>query len=1211
MDALRLFPHRRHLAYGLCALLLLLCAWSRTGSAAQNLPFTLGPPFLNLQMLVLDSTDRDWLDQRKVLRVGIAIADYEPIDITSDRNRYQGVSADYLGLISSKLSMPVQVMGFAKRDEALTALRDGRIDLLTSANGYERAVTDLAFTREYMPDRAVVVGLGNDASLTASLKGKRVVLLDGYADADVVHRAYPDSQIILAPSLHSAFEALIQDDADAFIGNEVIARSYSALRPYLGLQIKFESALPLVGFAFALRRDDTRLLGLVDRSLASLDESVGREIMSRWTAGLGADVVGQRLQFSAAEQRWIRRNNQVTVAASQHPPYLFKDANDRWVGLNADILARISRMSGLQFVFLETSSTQQTLDALINGQADMNTSLAENPERKQLLDFTYSFGGNSWVFVVRDDQASPVGLGELNGKTLALPARHALEAFIKDQYPQIHLRRVDTYEDARRLVEEGKAEATIQNEVGAWMYPPGRLKVGRSVDGKWSPDRFSVLKSEPELLSILNKALEEFPVAEMRAIRVKWLGAVISQPSMWQQVPAWVYWSMGFAVLLVLVSLGWNSRLQFQIRQRLQAQEQLRDQLAFKRALFDGIPNPIYVRDLQGRLVSCNRSYEESFGISFEQMNGRRLIDVNLIPRPIAERMHADYMALLDTQEPVFIDRSMELFGKPIEAWQWTVPFYRADGELQGLLGGWIDITERKRLERDLIAARQQADQANRAKTEFLTTMSHDIRTPMAAIIGLLELERERAIARGEDPSLGLDIAWRSAQELIVLIGESLDLAKIESGQLQLSLAPTQLQPLLEDAFQLFERQAQLAGVALTLRVAPQAHGYYWLDPLRLRQVLHNLIGNALKFTCEGSVSIVVDCIGLDQQNVRLNIRVADTGVGISAEQQALVFQPFSQATAERAIRFGGSGLGLSICKQLMTLMGGKIHLSSEEGLGTQVDIDLIVAVAAAPSASIAARPVMIKAVKPLRLLVVDDLSSSRLVLDQQLTFMGHHVTALSGAEAALQTWQDQPFDAVISDCNMPGMNGYELAQAIRQIEHVQGLSRCPVIGCTANAMSDERERCVASGMDALLVKPVSLAQLTEQLEGLGVDHADEFSSEQPFDIQTLLAMTQANDAQMQRMLTELWRNLYHEQVIMVPAVSERNWSALSASIHRLKGIACLIDAVPLAKSCAQLDSRVRAQSATDLAPSWQSLQIAIDALRADLQTHLRETPSL
>lgn len=703
----------RHLDFGpaLWAMLLLVCLYSRIGHTSENLPFTLGAPFLAQQPMALDDADRQWLDARKVLRVGISVADHEPVDITADRNRYQGISADYLSVVTARLGIPTHVQGFAKRAYAVDALLAGEIDVLTSASGFERNTAGLAFTPEYVPDRAVVVGRGNDIGLKPSLENKRVLLLDGYADAAVVQRTYPKSEIVLAPTLYSAMEALAHEDADALIANELMVQSYSVLRPYLGLQIKFDSLLPPVGFSFAFREQESKLLQLFGRALANMDDSLSREIHGRWTVGLGADPGHRQVSFSAGEQLWIRKHPRVIVASTQHPPYVYKDARGRWVGLNVDLLSRISRLTGLQFVYEDAASTHALLETLADGGAHMNTTLAENPERKKLLDFTYAFGGNSWVFLLRADSEASLQLSNMAGKVLALPARHALLEFIQKRYPDIRLRLVPTYAEARQLVEEGEADATLQNEAGAWISP-GELKVGRSVEGLWSPDRFSVVKTHPELLSILNKALEEFPVAEMRAIRLKWLGAGAVPPSVWNRIPVWIYWVMSISLLLGIVSLAWSSRLKFQIHQRQRAEEQLGDQLAFKRTLLNGIPNPIYVRDLQGRLIACNRSYEESFGIGYEQLQGRRLIDVDLVPGDLAEQMHADYMKLLDTQQPAFTERTLTLAGRQIHAWQWAVPYHRGDGQLHGLLGGWIDISERKRLESELRDARTAAEEA-------------------------------------------------------------------------------------------------------------------------------------------------------------------------------------------------------------------------------------------------------------------------------------------------------------------------------------------------------------------------------------------------------------------------------------------------------------------------------------------------------------------
>lgn len=1179
----------------LCLLSALLLGHLPASLAAVSLPFNLVPAFITLAPIPLAPAERQWLAQHRTLRVGISIDDYQPIDITRDRNRYQGISADYLSLVGARLGVSMQVMGFAERAQAVEALRAGTIDILTSANGYERDVPGLAFTADYMPDRSVVVTRGADATPNDALQDKKVVLLDGYANVKNVHAAYPQSHIMLAPNLYSGLEALEQGDVDAFIGNEVIVRAYKSLRPYLSMQIKEQSRLAPIGFAFATRQADPLLGKMMDRALQSIDDSVRREILARWTTGLGVDVVGERIPLSAAEQAWVLQHPHVVVASQQYSPYVFKDKDGRWVGLNVDLLNRLSRMTGLQFVMEEVFSTAQTLAILENGSADMSTTLVENTERRRFLDFSHGFGGAGWVFVERLDTPPLTSLSQLSGEVLALPARHVLEGYIRREYPQIRLRSVANYTEARALVARGDAAATIQSEVEVQSYPNDELRVGRSVDGKWSSDNLAVRKDHPELLSILNKALEALPVAELSALRLRWMGAVAVPVPAWQRVPPWAYWTVATALLFVLVSLVWNSRLKRQIRQRVEAERRLNDQLAFKRALLDGMPNPVFVRDLAGRLVTCNKSYEQQLATRLELIQGLTLPESGILPAATALRLHVGHMEQLETQQSLFIDRQLEFNGGIAHVYQWTVPFYDAQGQLRGLLGGWVDINERKVLETQLMDARRAADEANYAKSAFVSNLSHEIRTPMTAIIGLLELEQERALASGAPVSEALQVAHRSARELIALMGDSLDLAKIEAGHLQLAPQTTDLKGFFEGIQRLFEATAQKKGLHLTLAFDPQAQGFYWFDPLRLRQVMHNLLGNALKFTQSGDVRMRVACQVDGEGHEYLHLCVEDTGPGISVEQQARVFRPFIQGSPLTAAEHGGTGLGLSICQQLVDLMGGQITLRSTLGEGTTVCIDLRLDRVGSDDLP---APVL-AAGRVLSVLIVDDLPANRLVLVQQLQFLGHQVVALNSAEAALQRWRSEAFDVLVTDCHMPGMSGYALAEAIRQIETQEQRPRCALIGCTAAAQEDESQRDQQAGMDVLLVKPVTLEQWARVLARVTAVPA--------FDLQALRKMTQADGPILQSMLQELANNLEHEHHLLGNAMAEHDLVQVRASLHRLKGICCLVDALPLAKACIALESSAREHRDAELPVRWQALSQALLALREEIQPYLEQ----
>ncbi|WP_458370405.1 transporter substrate-binding domain-containing protein [Pseudomonas fluorescens] len=413
----------------------------------------------------------------------------------------------------------------------------------------------------------------------------------------------------------------------------------------------------------------------------------------------GKSVARSMVVLDDQELQWMASHPRVVVTALEYPLYLFKDEYGQWTGLNSDLLKRISDMTGLQFVYEQSFSTDQMLAHLESGAADLSTTLSMNDERKAFLDFSHAFGGAGWVFVGRAGAPSVQSLEDLAKRVLVLPTRHALEAVIRRDYPSIELRSVKTYAEARAWVESDEAYVTIENEIGARLFPSGRLQLGAVVPGKWDADYLVVRKGQPQLLSILNKALEAFPAQELRDLRLKWFGgATVPQPpGLWQRIDQWVCWGMFVLGLFGLLSLLWSRRLAVVVRQRVEAQRSLHDQLAFQHALMDAMPDPMFVRDLQGRLIMCNKSYEDALSTRFDRMQGRQLIEVDVMPRQTAELLHAEFLAQLSTRRTRFFERQLMFKDGVRDIYQWTVPFYTADGQLRGLLGGWADIARRTR----------------------------------------------------------------------------------------------------------------------------------------------------------------------------------------------------------------------------------------------------------------------------------------------------------------------------------------------------------------------------------------------------------------------------------------------------------------------------------------------------------------------------------
>jgi signal transduction histidine kinase/ActR/RegA family two-component response regulator len=393
------------------------------------------------------------------------------------------------------------------------------------------------------------------------------------------------------------------------------------------------------------------------------------------------------------------------------------------------------------------------------------------------------------------------------------------------------------------------------------------------------------------------------------------------------------------------------------------------------------------------------------------------------------------------------------------------------DGRPRRGVGLLLDIDEAKRQELAVTEARRAAEAATLAKSDFLASVSHEIRTPMNGIVGVLNLLRRETLS--EQGAQLLEEALGCTQMLSQLINDVLDLSKIEAGKLDLAPAPTDVRALAEGVVNLVRPQAQAKGVALTLRIAPDA-GWALIDPVRLRQCFFNIIGNAVKFTSEGGVEVRVTVRG-EAEAARLRCEVADTGVGIPESARDRLFGRFEQVDAGATRRFGGTGLGLAITRQLVRMMGGDLDYESREGEGSTFwfEIAAPVAAMAAPQAEDAAAGAPLAG---LRVLVVDDNRVNRLIGVKTLEAMGASAEAVESGPAAIEAVSHAAFDFVLMDVNMPDMDGLEATRRIRALgPRGQAL---PIIALTADVMRHQREACLAAGMNEVAAKPFSPSQL-------------------------------------------------------------------------------------------------------------------------------------
>ncbi|MES2149484.1 MAG: PAS domain S-box protein [Pseudomonadota bacterium] len=509
------------------------------------------------------------------------------------------------------------------------------------------------------------------------------------------------------------------------------------------------------------------------------------------------------------------------------------------------------------------------------------------------------------------------------------------------------------------------------------------------------------------------------------------------------------------------------------ITERRQATRELQENLDFVDTLIESIPLPFYLKDPQGRYLRINRAFAELFGRAAKTIVGQSVAD--LLPAPEAAMVEARDRQLFEQRGSQVHEACLTIGTRQVDVLYSKAALLKTDGSLTGLVGTLVDISDQKAAARALQAAKEAAESASRSKSEFLANMSHEIRTPMNGIMGMTDLVLESRLDSDQREHLG--IVKSSADALLGIINDILDFSKIEAGKMSLESVPFDFARLVQETLRALTVRAEAGGLQLSLELDPQLPRQLQGDPGRLRQVLTNLIGNAIKFTRAGQVVVRVRMEAGAHGAAQVLLSVSDTGIGIPRDKQADVFEAFQQEDGSTTRRFGGTGLGLSITRRLVELMGGRITLESAVGRGSTFCATLPATPAAGDETSGAggepdAAPAAARRARAgLSILLVEDNELNQRLAGILLTNWGHRVTIAGNGIDALQRHASGRFDMVLMDLQMPEMGGYEATAEIRRREQA-GVPRTVIVAMTANAFEGDREKCIAGGMDDYLSKP-------------------------------------------------------------------------------------------------------------------------------------------
>ncbi|MGL1958202.1 MAG: transporter substrate-binding domain-containing protein [Colwellia sp.] len=1018
---------------------------------------------------------KKWIKAHPTIKVAGDVS-WLPFDFIDDK-KHTGLSHDILAYIAKVSGLTFEYFPDTW-DNSLLAVKNKKYDLLPAVYNTADRAKHLVFSQPYFyPSSYFFTHSNSKITPQSNLNKFNIALVKGTAISQEVKQQYPTIKITYVDSIAKAIDMLSSEKVDLIVDSHSVINYHLHNASITNVNVlKLIPATSIHSLHIGVRNDYQKLTSIINTALDSISEFRKEQLFRKWflTKPLTIEPSDDSLNFSEKEKLWLTNHKTLNIIVDPDwMPYESLNAKGQHIGIASEFVKLIENKLHISFKVIPTKSWLESTEKFNNKEADIISSSIYFSDLKDVF-FTNNYLSSPFVIVMRDKNQYVESLSQIIGKKISIVKDyHSTEEIIKE-FPQQDFQIVSNISEGLESVYTGKTDVFvgILTQVNYHITEKGYDSL--RVVGKTEHDINLGFGIQPEispLVSIINKTLEQISTKKKQEIVSRWGKKEILVKTDYRLL----FIILLSSFLLLLLFAYWNRLIQKEYQLRTESEQNLS-------VVIENIPIIIFVTEkLTTRLLMANPTARKSLAINDNDLNTVKGTDFYqwdqnpLVLDSVINNFKTNN-SLRETQVKL-----KNLAGESIEGLLSISPikFQHKDAYLNIV----VNLNERIEMERQLESAKNHAENANKAKSEFLANMSHEIRTPMNAIIGFTELLHEQI--KDDKLKSFVKIIKSAGSSLLLLINDILDLSKIEAGKLSINKSVMNPHVLLEDIGNLFMMNVRNKNLDLILDVDPIIPPALLLDEARIRQVIFNLVGNAVKFTEQGTITIKVIAENENKvhSSIDLRIEVIDTGIGIESTEVNNIFEHFKQQEGQSVRKYGGTGLGLTISKRLTELMGGSLSVVSEVNQGSCFSVILnkveIASIAAPENVDIENKNNDEKiSFSHAKVLIVDDIENNRELLQEIFTGLEIKTKHAENGKEAVEYVLHEAFDLIIMDIRMPVMDGYQAAQLIK-VSH----PNLPIVALTASVMRDDYEIQRKNNFNGYLRKPVLKKELIGELK--------------------------------------------------------------------------------------------------------------------------------